>query len=667
MNEKIDVTVKGLAPFKKFCMTIGELPSSYVETMSYYEMLVWFTKYLTETVIPTINNNAEAVEEVQQIVMEFQDYINNYFDNLDVQEQINTKLNSMAMSGELANIINDTIFNDLNSKVLQNTVDIQANKDELETTVKADQTNSITMNMLTQEVRTAMTGGSTAVVGEDSIGEVNIQDKAITIYKLDDYLQSTKSISYGDPIDVGSRYAGFMRNLNGVADVEGETGTSYSHFIVNLTKDKIYAFTGYNVSLSCGILVVDQSENVIYDSNPDAQSSNPRTPTSLIFKVNQSNLRAYISIFNNLYDVSTYNQNFMRYNTPLLREIEIFTNNFKKIEPRLITTLTGKYASYQHDTDGLPKIVTYNSTNMYIYEMVKGMKYNLKSYNWAEVPGIYILGLDNSIIYQSSNASVGSTHVEVTRNFIAAQDGYIMLFEHGNYKPTINIVYDLINPNPETQSEYKLGFSKWYALGDSLTEVNFRASKNYVGYIQDELDITVVNLGHSSSGYMNSNSSNQNFRTEIAEISNYDYESDIITVMGSINDFQYIANNLGQLGDTGTDTLYGCIYNFCNDLFTSFIGARIGIICPPPNNIYHSDYSKFQAYNTAIKETAKLFSIPVLDLSEKSNLKPWIQAFQTEFFTADGTGNAGQSDQTHPNSKGHWLLHNEIKQFLKTL
>ena len=105
MNEEIDITVKGLTPFKKFCMTIGALPTSYLETMSYYEMLMWFTKYLTDTVIPTVNNNAEAVEEVQNIVMEMQDYINNYFDNLDVQEEINNKLDEMAEDGSLYALI----------------------------------------------------------------------------------------------------------------------------------------------------------------------------------------------------------------------------------------------------------------------------------------------------------------------------------------------------------------------------------------------------------------------------------------------------------------------------------------------------------------------------------------------------------------------------------
>ena len=105
MNNKTDIDVQYVSPLKKICMTIGELPSSYLETMSYYEMLVWFTEFLKNQVIPTVNNNAEAVQELQSLYEELRTYVNNYFDNLDVQEEINNKLDEMADSGQLTDII----------------------------------------------------------------------------------------------------------------------------------------------------------------------------------------------------------------------------------------------------------------------------------------------------------------------------------------------------------------------------------------------------------------------------------------------------------------------------------------------------------------------------------------------------------------------------------
>ncbi len=94
-----------LKPFKHLIMTIGNLPSSYVESLSYYECLVWLCNYLEKTVIPSVNNNAEAVEELQEKYVELKNYVDNYFDNLDVQEEIDNKLDEMAESGELNEII----------------------------------------------------------------------------------------------------------------------------------------------------------------------------------------------------------------------------------------------------------------------------------------------------------------------------------------------------------------------------------------------------------------------------------------------------------------------------------------------------------------------------------------------------------------------------------
>lgn len=95
--------------FKHLIMTIGNLPSSYVESLSYYECLLWLCNYLENTVIPAVNNNASALEELQGLFVELKSYVENYFDNLDVQEEINNKLEDMAQSGELTTLISEYI------------------------------------------------------------------------------------------------------------------------------------------------------------------------------------------------------------------------------------------------------------------------------------------------------------------------------------------------------------------------------------------------------------------------------------------------------------------------------------------------------------------------------------------------------------------------------
>ena len=92
-------------PFTRFCMSIGAVPSSYLAGLSIEEQLLWLCSYLENEVIPAVNNNAEAVEELQGLFIQLQTYVDNYFDNLDVQEEINNKLDDMADSGELEEII----------------------------------------------------------------------------------------------------------------------------------------------------------------------------------------------------------------------------------------------------------------------------------------------------------------------------------------------------------------------------------------------------------------------------------------------------------------------------------------------------------------------------------------------------------------------------------
>lgn len=94
-----------LNPFTKFCCTIGNLPSSYLDSMTYYEQLLWFCNFLEKTVIPTLNTNAEAVQELQNLFVELKNFVDNYFENLDVQEEINNKLDEMAENGTLENIL----------------------------------------------------------------------------------------------------------------------------------------------------------------------------------------------------------------------------------------------------------------------------------------------------------------------------------------------------------------------------------------------------------------------------------------------------------------------------------------------------------------------------------------------------------------------------------
>ena len=104
-----------IPPFKHFIMTIGELPTTFIESMSYYEALTWLVNYIEKNIIPAVDNNAEAVKEIQTEIIRLKEYVDNYFKDLDVQEEIDNKLDEMAQDGTLAEIIGDFLLKNFNS------------------------------------------------------------------------------------------------------------------------------------------------------------------------------------------------------------------------------------------------------------------------------------------------------------------------------------------------------------------------------------------------------------------------------------------------------------------------------------------------------------------------------------------------------------------------
>ena len=113
--------VELLSPFKTMLITIGNLPTSYIESMSYYEGLTYLVNYLCNNVIPAVNSSGEAVEELQKKYLELVDYVNEYFSDLNVQTEIDNKLDEMAEQGELTQLILDYLS--MSGLIMFDTVD----------------------------------------------------------------------------------------------------------------------------------------------------------------------------------------------------------------------------------------------------------------------------------------------------------------------------------------------------------------------------------------------------------------------------------------------------------------------------------------------------------------------------------------------------------------
>lgn len=89
-----------LPPFKAWLAS--NIPAVYDNTMTYYEELCALLKYLQDQVVPALNENASAITVLSN-------YVENYFSDLNVQEEINNKLDEMAEDGTLEEILSQYI------------------------------------------------------------------------------------------------------------------------------------------------------------------------------------------------------------------------------------------------------------------------------------------------------------------------------------------------------------------------------------------------------------------------------------------------------------------------------------------------------------------------------------------------------------------------------
>ena len=114
---------KNLTPFKWFVLENFPFIEADFDALTNWQLFCKLGKEMNK-IINSENTLGTQVESVTNAFIDLQNYVNNYFDNLDIQEDVNNKLNEMAEDGTLAKIINEDIFKELNDKIAQNTSDI---------------------------------------------------------------------------------------------------------------------------------------------------------------------------------------------------------------------------------------------------------------------------------------------------------------------------------------------------------------------------------------------------------------------------------------------------------------------------------------------------------------------------------------------------------------
>ena len=89
-------------PFRFWAQKV--LPLEYDDSLSYYEVLCKVVSYLNTTItnVAALGGNVEGLRDAYT---QLQQFVNDYFDNLDVQQEINAKLDNMAETGALTELL----------------------------------------------------------------------------------------------------------------------------------------------------------------------------------------------------------------------------------------------------------------------------------------------------------------------------------------------------------------------------------------------------------------------------------------------------------------------------------------------------------------------------------------------------------------------------------
>ena len=110
---------KNLTPFKWFILENFPFIEADFDALTEWQLFCKLGKEINK-IIDSQNVVGDEMEKFSQAFIDLQNYINNYFDKLDVQDEINNKLNEMATDGTLANIINQQLLGSINNQINEN-------------------------------------------------------------------------------------------------------------------------------------------------------------------------------------------------------------------------------------------------------------------------------------------------------------------------------------------------------------------------------------------------------------------------------------------------------------------------------------------------------------------------------------------------------------------
>ena len=250
MSANFDPTMgnfKNMSPFKMWCQKV--LPLTYDDSLSYYEVLCKLKNFLNE-VIENMDVLHDDVDALHLAYQQLEGYVNSYFDNLNVQTEINNKLDAMALDGSLSDLIEPFVTDKLPTEV-------------------SEQIDSV----VASQIGNTVAGQIGDVVGEQLPDEVSEQVPSMVTSWLNDHITQPVEVVIDDSLTIEGAAADAKATGDAVSELKSalsdiyktpsenifdgnfvvgeEVSTSTGAFLTNATYDR----SGY-IKVSAGVVNV---------------------------------------------------------------------------------------------------------------------------------------------------------------------------------------------------------------------------------------------------------------------------------------------------------------------------------------------------------------------------------------------------------------------------
>ena len=316
----INFDYKNLSPFKWFVLENFPFIEADFDALTEWQLFCKIGKEINK-IIDSQNIVGEQAENLTNAFNNLKNYVDNYFNNLDVQDEINNKLNEMAEDGTLAEIINQEIFGNINNRLdtIENTTIGDLNN---LTTLKKDSiVNAININNWLQQIYLGR--GITYDINED-LGHV----QGSCIHENNLYVAVQGVNNYGTIFIfniVSNTYVGKYENV-----------LMYHANDLTYVNDKIY-IASYD---SLKICIYDITTNITTEIDPFAPLSNTYSHILSVEKIDDDNILCWIEN-SNTYTLKT--DKFLKLNLTTLDYTEYLINDEYNI-----TTFSGSILTRQN-------------------------------------------------------------------------------------------------------------------------------------------------------------------------------------------------------------------------------------------------------------------------------------------------------------------------------